>query len=183
MVKKPELTDSFILIRPYTKADIERLFEAAHESVAEISPWMEWCHPGYSIVESREWVGKQDGAWEKGTDYNFTIVDPRDGRYLGGCGLNGLNHGNKLANLGYWVRTSRTKQGVASAATRLLAGFGFKELGLRRIEIVVAVENKASQRVADKAGATREGVLRNRLFYYDKPHDVVMFSLIPSDIL
>ncbi|MBI2850657.1 MAG: GNAT family N-acetyltransferase [Chloroflexi bacterium] len=182
MVNKVELTDGFILLRPYQLSDVERLYEAASESIPEVSVWMEWCHPGYVIEESHEFVAKQDSAWGQGTDYNFTIVDPSDDSYLGGCGINQLSK-NRSANLGYWVRTSRTKQGVATAATRLLALFGFEELGLQRIELTVAIANRASQRVAEKAGATREGILRNRLFYYDRPHDVVMFSLIPQDLL
>ena len=47
-------------------------------------------------------------------------------------------------------------QGYKPAATRLLARFGFKQLGLHRIAIVVAVGNVASQRAAKKAGAFRE---------------------------
>ena len=64
----------------------------------------------------------------------------------------------------------------------LVARFGFDELKLRRIEIVAAINNKASQRVAEKAGATREGILRNRLVVRDKVYDTVMFSLIPGDL-
>ena len=62
----------------------------------------------------------------------------------------------------------------------LLADYGFKELKLNRIEILVAVDNLASQRVAAKAGAVREGILRNRLLLHGKIHDAVMFSLIPK---
>ncbi len=69
----------------------------------------------------------------------------------------------------------------ATRAVRLLARFGFEELGLGRIEIVAAVGNKASQRVAEKAGAHREGVLRRRLCLHDEYHDAVMYSLIPDD--
>jgi RimJ/RimL family protein N-acetyltransferase len=51
---------------------------------------------------------------------------------------------------------------------------------LNRIEILVAVDNLASQRVAAKVGAVREGILRNRLLLHGKIHDAVMFSLIPK---
>jgi RimJ/RimL family protein N-acetyltransferase len=71
------------------------------------------------------------------------------------------------------------KHGIATTATLLLSDFGFKQLNLNRIEILVAIENKASQRVAVKAGAMREGLLRNRLLLYGKIHEAVMFSLIP----
>ncbi len=87
-----------------------------------------------------------------------------------------------MANLGYWVRTARTGRGIATAVVLLLADFGFKELKLNRIEIMVDIENKRSQRVAEKTGAVREGILRNRLIIHNKVRDVVLFSLIPKDI-
>jgi RimJ/RimL family protein N-acetyltransferase len=63
----------------------------------------------------------------------------------------------------YWIRTSRTREGAATEAIRLLADFGFATLGLVRVEIVVALGNFSSQRAAEKAGAYREGLLRNRI--------------------
>ena len=70
----------------------------------------------------------------------------------------------------------------STAAVRLTAEFGFRELGLHRVEIVAAVGNDASQRAAQKAGATREGVLRNRIVLRGEVLDAVMFSLIPQDL-
>jgi len=51
-----------------------------------------------------------------------------------------------------------------------------------RVEIVVAVENRASLRVAEKVGATREGVLRNRMPVRDEICHAVMHSLVPEDL-
>ena len=96
--------------------------------------------------------------------------------------LNDINRTHNFANLGYWVRSSCTGHGIATAAARLVAKFGFQKLGLSRIEIVVALGNKASQRVAEKSGATREGIERNRHVVQDKVYDAVMFSLIPGDM-
>ena len=73
-------------------------------------------------------------------------------------------------------------QGIAPAATVLLARWGFQELRLRRIEIIVATGNVRSQRVAEKAGAQREGVLRQRIKINDRMHDAAMYSLVPGDI-
>jgi RimJ/RimL family protein N-acetyltransferase len=78
-------------------------------------------------------------------------------RSWGGC-LDQLD-ASGTANVGYWVRTSRTGQGIATAAVRLVARFGFEDLGLRRLELLIAVHNVASRRVAEKVGATLEGVL------------------------
>ncbi|GAI78286.1 unnamed protein product, partial [marine sediment metagenome] len=78
-------------------------------------------------------------------------------------------------------RTDRTGQGIASRVVPLLTRYAFEHLGLKRVEIVVAVGNKASQRVAQKAGAVREGILRNRVVIGENVYDAVMHSLIPQD--
>jgi len=90
---------------------------------------------------------------------------------------------HQVANLGYWVRTSAAGRGVATRATRLASRFAFEQLGLNRIEIVAAVGNIPSQRVAEKACARREGVLRNRLLINGESLDAVLFSLVPKDVL
>lgn len=87
----------------------------------------------------------------------------------------------RFANLGYWVRTSRTQQGIATAVVPMIVKFGFDNLNLHRMEIVVAVANLPSQRVAEKAGAFREGLLRQRLFVHGQISDAFIFSFMPAD--
>jgi RimJ/RimL family protein N-acetyltransferase len=179
--KKVELTDGKILLRPYRMNDINSHYQAVRESIKEIGPWLPFAHENYSIKESHDWIKATVGTWKKGNQYDFGIFDAKDGTQIGGCGLNAIDKRNQSANLGYWVRTSRMGQGIAPATTRLLAKWGFDALKLNRIEIVVAVGNERSLRVAVKVGAKREGVLRNRMILRDKPNDVVMHSLIPDD--
>ena len=175
-------SDGQVLIRPYRRSDVDALYEAVRESVKEVAHWLSWCHAGYNRAESEAWITACARAWATGESYDFGIFDAHSNIYLGGCGLNHLNHLHRLANLGYWVRTSCAGRGIASAAARLVAHFGFEELGLTRIEIVAAVDNAPSQRVAEKVGAIREGTQRNRLINDDRIDDAVMFSLIPADL-
>lgn len=178
-----ELTDGRILIRPLRADDVDAVYEAVRESINEVAPWMPWCHPDYSREETSAFIlsvaDKGDAA---GQEYGFAVVDAQTGAMLGGVGLNQINLIHRTGNLGYWVRTSRTKSGVAAAAARLMARFGFRELGLQRLEIVAAVGNHASQRVAEKTGAVREGVLRRRLLIHGQPHDAVLYSLVAEDV-
>jgi ribosomal-protein-serine acetyltransferase len=89
---------------------------------------------------------------------------------------------NAYANLGYWVRTSAQRRGVGSAAVRLVARYGFSELRLGRVEIVTDVENVASRRTAERAGARFEGVCRNRLKEWDRFNDAALYGLVPADL-
>jgi ribosomal-protein-serine acetyltransferase len=181
MQKDIKLVKGKILLRPYRPGDAVCMFEAAIESINELDPWMPWCHAGYTMEESENWIKSCDEAWDKGTAHEFAVLDSQTGQYLGGCGLNHIDPVYKTANLGYWVRSGSTRHGIATTATMLLARFGFAQLKLNRIEIIIAVENSKSQRVAEKSGAKREGILRNRISINDQVHDAVVFSFIPQD--
>jgi RimJ/RimL family protein N-acetyltransferase len=81
------------------------------------------------------------------------------------------------------MRTNQTKRGFATSAALLLVQFGFYKLNLNRIEIVVKTDNIPSQRVAEKLGAAKEGVMRNRIILNARPYDAVLYSLIPQDFI
>lgn len=170
------------MVRPYGKEDAGALYEAVSESLPEVSRWLPWCHENYSIEESREFISSRAMASQGDEWHSFAIFEREGGRFLGGVGLNFINRVHQMANLGYWVRTSAAGRGVATNATRAVARFGFEQLGLQRIEIVAAVGNLPSQRVAEKAGAVREGVLRKRLLINGESQDAVLFSLIREDL-
>jgi RimJ/RimL family protein N-acetyltransferase len=181
-VKSTVLTDKDILLRPFVSGDADALYRAVRESVNEVSPWMPWCSMDYSFDESKNWIEHTSKAWSNDSEFDFAIVDTKDGALIGGCGLNSIDKLHKVANLGYWVRSSRTGKGVAPVVTRLLARFAFEKLGLNRVEIIPALGNRKSQRVAEKSGATREGVMRRRIVVRDNVYDGVMFSLVPEDL-
>lgn len=175
------LTDGVIALRPIGPEDTPAVVEAVRESVAEIMPWMSWCTPDYDPTGARAFLSTLPTRWEQGLQYGFAITDVQTGGFLGGAGLNHINVVTRLANLSYWVRTSACGRGIATRSARLVGEFAVKQVGLLRAEIVVAVENKPSQRVAEKAGAKREGVLRNRLIVQENVLDAVMYSLTPQD--
>ena len=70
--------------------------------------------------------------------------------------------------------------GYATEATKGLINYGFKELSLYRIEIIMSVRNIASRLVAEKAGASFEGTLSNRLFLHGDLHDAYLYAATPD---
>jgi len=122
-------------IRLYQEGDAEQMHSAALESVAEVYPWMSWCHERYSLAEARHWVAIQEDLATQGVAYEFAVLD-EGGRFLGGCGINQINKANRFANLGYWVRTSAMGRGVAPAAVRLVTEYAAR--GWRRKSVLYA---------------------------------------------
>jgi ribosomal-protein-serine acetyltransferase len=177
-----ELIEGPLLIRTYREGDVAALFEAARESIAEVGRWLPWCHENYSVEETRQFISSRASSSQGDEWYSFGIFRQDGGKFVGGVGINFINRVHQMANLGYWVRTSVAGRGVATIATRAVARFGFEQLSLQRIEIVAAVDNVASQRVAEKVGAVREGILRKRLLIGGHSVDAVMFSLVPEDL-
>ena len=168
-------------IRPYVESDADALCEAVLESLTELSPWLAWCHGLYSVEDSRAWIDARLKAFPAGDDYTFAIFD-KTNRLLGGCGLNKISEQDRMANLGYWVRSSATRRGIASSAIRSLVEWAFANTELIRLEVLASTQNIPSQKAAEKAGATREAILRSRLVLNGMPHDCVVFSFIREDI-
>lgn len=177
------LANDRLLLRAFRSDDAQAICEAVRESMPELGIWLSWCHADYSIEDSRAFLAARCEAHSREQEHAFAICDRASGRFLGATGINQLDLTAKRANLGYWLRTSATGHGYATQATRLVAAWALGEfdLQLERIEIVAAVGNVASQRVAARAGATREGIARSRLRVHGVPHDAVVFSLIRRD--
>jgi RimJ/RimL family protein N-acetyltransferase len=167
-------------IRPLIAGDANALHAAVRASIASLSRWFPWAHPGYSLADAESRVAHCVAARERGEDFAFGIFDSR-GELLGCVGLNRIDPETNSANLGYWIGEKHRGRGVATDAARQAAAFGFGELGLVRIEIATLADNTASQRVAAKLDATREGIFPNRIVVHGAPMDAVVFSLVPRD--
>ncbi len=176
-----EITDGTLLMRPFHLNDAEEVYAAVRESLTELKPWMSFAYDGYSLDDSRDFIRITRARWSEGTLYAFAITEKETGLILGGCSLSHIHPVYHLCNLGYWVRSSRHGEGIAGRATHLAARYAFERIGLVRVEIVIALENKASIRVAEKVGAHHEGILRNRMVVGREVYDAHMYSLVPQD--
>jgi RimJ/RimL family protein N-acetyltransferase len=176
------LRDSSIYIRPFQVADSGPLFAAARESLDELCAWMAWCKPDYSLEDSASFIVRSLLDWQNRQSFCFAILDPADDTLLGSVGLTRIDWKHHVGNVGVWVRSSRVGRGIATSAVRILATFAFKELGLSRLEILIARNNEPSLRMARKVNATAEGILRQKLLLGGKRHDAVLCSLIPTDL-
>lgn len=181
VLPRAELDTARLRLRPVRLEDAETVCASIRESIEPLARWMDWCHAGYGREDSDLWIASTVDAWNGGRAYEFLAFE-RSGRHVGAVGLNQFNRENNGANLGYWVRRSSQRQGFAVEAVRRIARFAFEEAGFQRVEIVAAVDNVASRRVAERAGATLEGVARNRLLLHGVPIAAAVHSFVPGDL-
>ncbi|MFN8401772.1 MAG: GNAT family N-acetyltransferase [Anaerolineales bacterium] len=175
------LTDNVVMIRPFEFGEEAELHAAIQESLPELHPWMSWATERYTRNVARDFITITRAEWSRGSLYSFAITNAVTGEFLGGCGLSHFHPVYKFCNLGYWIRTSKHGNGYAGLATKLVAQFAFERANVIRAEIVIAKDNHASKRVAEKVGAHYEGILLNRMTVRETIYDAHMFSLLPSD--
>jgi RimJ/RimL family protein N-acetyltransferase len=105
-----------------------------------------------------------------------------DVRPLGLVELHVAAHDPGLASVSYWLRAEARGRGAATLAVQLVARWAFDDLGIQRLQLTTAPGNAASQRVAERAGFIREGLLRRWMPTSNGRRDRVMFSLLPADL-
>jgi len=169
-------------IRHWRSDDAPALFAAVVDSLPTLSRWLPWATPDYDLARAQAWIAHCMRMREADDEHHFGVFDEASGALLGSVGLNQRIRANRAANLGYWVAEAARGRGVAVAAARQAARYGFETLGLQRIVIQVAPDNHASQHVAMKLGAVCEGIARNGLVMPDGPTEAIVHALIPADM-
>jgi ribosomal-protein-serine acetyltransferase len=175
------LSDDLITLRPFNFGEEDELYSAVHSSLPELSPWMSWANESYTKESASNYITVTRAEWSRGAIYVFAVTDSKTDEILGACSLSHIHPIYKFCNLGYWIKTSRRGNGLAGRAALMTARFAFERIKLIRAEIVIAVGNEASKRVAEKIGAHYEGVLLNRMTVGQSIYDAHMFSLLPTD--
>ena len=176
-VPDPPLSNGKVALRRFGAGDAGWVTEACQDD--ELHRWLPLPRP-YTERDARAYIRGNEREWGEGTRATFAIVDAATGKALGSIALS--IHRPGLAEVGYWVRADRRRAGVATSAVRLLAGWAFRELRIDRLQLTTHPDNTASQRVAERAGFTREGVLRAYHPTSAGPRDAVMFSLLPAEL-
>jgi RimJ/RimL family protein N-acetyltransferase len=173
-----ELRDGDLVLRPWTEDDVDAIVAACQDP--EISRWIPFVPRPYGRDDAETYLR---GCLESGDErYPFAITDETTRRLLGSIDLR-LNHLYR-GHVGYWVAAEARGRGVCTSALRLVSRMALDDLDVQRMELITDPDNVASQRVAEKVGYRREGVLRAHLRHPDgRIRDSVTFSLLPGELL
>jgi RimJ/RimL family protein N-acetyltransferase len=175
----PPLGDASVVLREWTDSDAPAIATACSED--EIVRWNQVPVP-YTERDARSYVASTRRGWREGTMASFAIVDRETDEPVGSISVTWLEAG--VGEVGYWVSREARGRGIAARAVRLVARWAIEKCGLERLQLRADVLNEPSQRVAEKAGFTREGILRSSRFNerQGRRADFVMFSLLPPEL-
>jgi [ribosomal protein S5]-alanine N-acetyltransferase len=169
------LTDGEVALRDWRALDVEAMVAPLNDPA--IARWTRVPSP-YTRAHAVEFLTQADAAMATGEALSLAMVGAGGGELVGSIALHVDSWEYRRGRIGYLVFPAARGRGLAPRAVRLLSRWAFDRAGLTRLGILTAVGNLASQRVAQKAGFAREGVLRA---YMDE--DMVSWSLLPGDLV
>src|ERR1700761_4608397 len=133
-----------------------------------------------SEAAARERLAKWSA--NEGDDLGFTIVT-LDGPQplVGHIIVFGIRAKDRLATIGIALGREYTGRGYGTDAMRIIVGYGFRELGLHRIQLSVAQYNPAGIRAYEKAGFVEEGRRRESVWHDGRWYDEIQMSILDHE--
>jgi len=178
----PPLCDGVVALRPWNDDDLDFVIAACQDP--EISRYSPVIPSPYTEADALQWFEILDSMRLADRGFDLAITRVSDGAPLGAIGLGELNRMLASASIGYWLAREARGHGYVSRAVRLLARWGFEELGLARIALTTDPENLGSQRVAERCGFTQEGRLRSHMLvrHTGRRRDSLVYGLLPGEL-
>lgn len=151
------------------------------KSLPELSPWLGWATEEYAIEDSYEYLQGCVQEWDKGTEFNYMILDENK-NFMGMISALNVKEQDKCFEIGYWISTRFSGKGYMQEAVTLIEK-EFLGLGINRIVIHTDVLNKKSANVPQKLGYVLEGIQRQALWNKkeERYRDINTFSKLRSE--
>ena len=179
-VPEPPLEDGVVRVRGWRPDDLWARVEAWLDP--SLMQFMLQPAPAVpSLQDAAAWLAAREQRRRRGEALYLVVADPEDDRALGAVWLWNVDVLNGRGEVGYWLLREARGRGAATRAVRLVVAYAFARLELERLELFTLPDNVASERVAERAGFVREGVLRS---YRRGPNgrvDVTVFSLLAQE--
>jgi RimJ/RimL family protein N-acetyltransferase len=168
----PLLSDSAVTLRPPEARDLLAIDRGIHDPDVIRSF-------GRPTLSAEELLELNRRRWDNGEAATFAICDA-SGACVGHVFVNLTTEDR--GSIGYWLLPEARGKGLASRAVRLVSRWALRELRLARLGLSTEPSNRSSQRVAERSGFQREGVLRSYAEIDGRRVDHVSFSLLPGDL-
>ena len=178
MIERAALRTARLRLEPIGPAHADDLWRATEASLPELRPWLFWA-ADVDLGSTRGFTESAVEEWDQGLAYHFAIRDETG--LAGAMGVEVPVPVRRLGELGYWVATDRAGRGYATEAGAIILGFAFDTIDLYRLELRTGVDNRASQRVAEKLGFRLEGTLRKGCPLADGAYDGYLYGLLAVD--
>jgi ribosomal-protein-serine acetyltransferase len=152
------------------------LYDAVNNNRQHLSEFLPWVENMKSLDDFTNYIKNCELLYEQQKEVSFVII--LDEVPVGRIGLHHLNLQNKIGAIGYWLTKNAEGQGIIIKSCKRLITYGFKDIGLHRIEIKAATTNLKSQAIPEKLDFKMEGILRQAELVNNKFLDLYLYSIL-----
>jgi RimJ/RimL family protein N-acetyltransferase len=170
------ITDGAVALRTPVAADVDGLLPAFTDPALREAGNL----PAFGRAEMLASLPHLPAMAASGRLLPMIATDARTADVVGGGTLHHLDAERSIVEIGYWVLPHARRRGLGTRTARLLAEHAFS-LGIHRVAAYVNVGNVASERVLERAGFTREGVVRSMPVPSGRRVDKTLFSLLAGE--
>ncbi len=175
-----QLANEFLELRRARMSEAPLLARAVRESLADLAPFLPWATEDYDVEAARAFLEFSREESKAGRGEHLNVFEVESGELLGGVGIM-FRRLHQSAELGYWMRSDRAGEGIATEASELIVEHAFDEMALRRVYLTCDVDNLGSRRVAEKLGMRREGRLKEFTLHHDESRDHYLYALLARE--
>lgn len=168
-------------LRMFTIGDADELFTLTMASKDHLKEWLGWLDYTETVEDTRKNIESRLKAIVETGGYPKSFAIIYDNQIAGTIGFNDLDPYNKCGAIGYWLGETFQGKGIMSQALEALIDYGFKDLGLHKIEIRVAEGNAKSRALPERLGFKQEGVLRDAEWLYDHYVNHIVYGLLKDE--
>jgi len=165
--------DDDLELKSLEEAHAEELFALIEQNREYLREWLPWVDDNTSFEDSKKFIESSLGQSASGIWYNGSLV--------GVIGYGTVDRLNRKASIGYWLGASFQDRGLMTKACRAVVEHSFTELGMNRIEIHCAAENKRSRAIPEKLGFVQEGTIQQGQWLYYHFVDLVVYGMLASE--
>ncbi len=155
------------------------LYALVDQNRAHLREYLPWVDATRSIADSQTWI---QGALEQfARSQSLNVGLWTHGALAGVAGYHTVDWPNRRTSLGYWLAESHQGRGLMTRAVRALSDHALVSLGINRIEVRAAMDNRRSRAVAERLGYQFEGTCRQAEWLYDHFVDHAIYAMLRSD--
>ena len=170
-----------LILRPFRRRDVAPMHDAIHASLPELVQWLPWAI-GYDRSVSQRFVRESASAWNDGRAFDFAIRLPEEpDLHVGNVSVWPTSAPNRTGEVGYWVRTDLTGEGIGTEVTARAMQIGFEELDYHKIILRIAAGNERSDKIAKRLGFNYDGMLRHEVKVGDTWLDHSAWSVLENE--
>ena len=174
----PVLETDRLILRQVTKDDAEDMLTYLSDQEVMKHYGLE---PFTSTDDALDEISWYQSILEKQTGIRWGITLKGQDKVIGSCGFLNIAAEHCRSDVGYELSKAYWGKGIASESMAAVIRYGFEQLNLQRIQALIEPPNIPSQKLAERNGFIKEGLLRSYEYTFGKFDDLLMYALLKQD--